>query len=135
MGRAGAKTVTVLALACGFWAAPACAQQPPKARLETLADVDRAIQYCWRTPKAGSIRVGMEWTIDLTFKSDGEIYGSHITFLTPGVSERERAPYYRALARSIKRCTPLPVTQALGEAIAGRPFHLHYRDVRQPRKD
>ena len=134
MKWAGAKTVTVLALACGLWAASAYAQRRPRARLNTLTDVRRAILNCWSWPPAIAVRTGMELTIMLTFKRDGEIFGAHVTYESPNVSADERAAYYRAMVRSLARCSPLPVTPELGEAIAGRPFYFHFRDVRKQRK-
>jgi hypothetical protein len=102
--------------------------------LNTLADVNRAIRGCWHWPPASDIRTGMELTVRLSFKRDGEIFGAHVTYQTRDVSPQERTVYYRALVNAIGRCSPLPVTPALGEAIAGRPFYFHFHDTRKQRK-
>jgi hypothetical protein len=96
------------------------AQQGPQ--LNTLDDVKQAIQHCWRWPPARAIRTGMELTVRLSFKRNGEIFGARVTDQSRDASDDERFAYYRALVASIKRCSPLPLTPALGEAIAGRPF-------------
>lgn len=81
-----------------------------------------------------AIRTGMEFAVRLGFKRDGEIFGAHVTYQTPGVSGDERLMYYRALVQMIKRCTPLRVSPQLGEAIAGRLFFFRFRDARKQRE-
>jgi len=73
-------------------------------------------------------------TVRLSFKSDGKIFGARVTYQSPDVAVDERVLYYRALVASIKRCSPLPVTPELGEAIAGRPFYFHFHDTRKQRE-
>ncbi len=76
----------------------------------------------------------MELTVRLSFKRDGEIFGARVTYQSPNVSQDERVLYYRALVATIDRCTPLPVSPELGDAIAGRPFYFHFRDTRKQRE-
>jgi len=102
--------------------------------LNTLADVKRAIRSCWRWPPVNAIRTGMELTVRLSFKRDGEIFGARVTYQSPDVSADERVLYYRALVQAIDRCSPLPLTPELGEAIAGRPFYFHFQDTRKQRE-
>jgi hypothetical protein len=118
---------------------PASAQQPrravaPKGPLNTLDDVRRAIIGCWQWPPASEIRTGMEFTVRLSFKRDGEIFGARITYQTQHISPDERNLYYRALVRAIARCSPLPVSPSLGQAIAGRAFYFRFQDSRKQRK-
>lgn len=129
--RRMAVTVASLALAGVVLGSPVIAQRKP---LDTLADVKQAIRSCWRWPPVNAIRTGMELTVRLSFKRDGEIFGARVTYQSPDVSDDERLLYYRALVLSIRRCTPLPVTPELGEAIAGRPFYFHFHDTRKQRE-
>ena len=121
--------IGVAALAGLVLCSPAQAQQ-----LNTLEDVKRAIQKCWRWPPVNAIRTGMELTVRLSFKSDGEIFGARVTYQSPDVSDDERLLYYRALVLTIKRCSPLPLTPELGAAIAGRPFFFRFVDTRKQRE-
>jgi len=142
MGRAAAAIGAAgLALAvAGLGGPSALSAQPPrravapKGPLRTLTDVRRAIRGCWQWPPLREVRGGMEMTVLLSFKSDGEIFGGRITYETPNVSRYERTLYYRSLARAVTLCSPLPVSRSLGEAIAGRPFYFHFRDTRKQRK-
>jgi hypothetical protein len=106
----------------------------PKGPLNTLADVRRALQGCWQWPPRAEARAGMELTVRLSFKRDGEIFGARITYQSRNVSEEERALYHGALLQALSRCSPLPLSPGLGEAIAGRPMTFHIHDTRQQRK-
>jgi len=113
---------------------PAEAQEASKAQLDTLEDVKHAIQHCWRWPPVRAIRTGMELTVRLSFKRNGEIFGARVTHQSRDVSDDEQFAYYRALVLMMKRCSPLPVTPALGDAIAGRPFFFRFHDTRKQRE-
>ena len=106
----------------------------PQGTLNTMADVGRALRGCWQWPPFSEARSGMELTVRISFKRNGEIFGAHITYQTASVSAEERVLYHGALLAALSRCSPLPLTASLGEAIAGRPFIFHFHDTRQQRK-
>jgi hypothetical protein len=106
----------------------------PKGPLNTTADIRQALRGCWQSPPASEARSGMELTVRLSFRRNGEIFGARITYQTPGVSDEERSLYYGALLAALARCSPLPLSASLGEAIAGRPMTIHIHDTRQQRK-
>jgi len=99
--------------------------------LDTLADVRQALRRCWRWPPESVSSSGMELSVRLTFKRSGEIYGVRVTFQSSDASEEERSPYNTAVLESIKRCSPLPITEKLGEAIAGHVMVMHIHDKRE----
>jgi len=106
----------------------------PQGLLNTLAEIRQALRGCWQPPPLSEARSSMELTVRISFKRNGEIFGAHITYQTASVSERERAIYQGALLAALSRCSPLPLSAGLGEAIAGRPFTFHIHDTRQQRK-
>ena len=106
----------------------------PQGPLNTLAEIRQALRGCWQWPPASEARSGMELTVRISFKRNGEIFGAHITYQTASVSAEERVLYHGALLAALSRCSPLPLTASLGEAIAGRPFIFHIHDTRQQRK-
>jgi hypothetical protein len=106
----------------------------PKGPLNTLVDIRDAIIGCWKWPPVSEIRQGMELTIRLSFKRNGEIFGAKLTYETRDVSEDERRLYYGVLLDALKRCSPLPVSESLGGAIAGRPFTFRFKDTRKEGK-
>ena len=80
-------------------------------------------------------RPGMRITIRVAFTRDGTILGEpRFTFSTPGVSPEVRAVYQRAVVDMLNRCTPLPITRELGDAIAGRPFVIPIVETRKEKK-
>jgi hypothetical protein len=106
----------------------------PQGQLNTMADIGRALRVCWQWPPASEARSGMELTVRVSFKRNGEIFGARITYQTRNVSHEERVLYQGALLAALSRCSPLPLSEGLGEAIAGRPFTFHIHDTRQQRK-
>jgi hypothetical protein len=107
--------------------------QPAAGGLETLADVRQALRRCWRWPPESVSSSGMELSVRLTFKRSGEIYGVRIAFQSQSseASEEERAPYNTAVLESLRRCSPMPITEKLGEAIAGHVMVMHIHDKRE----
>jgi hypothetical protein len=106
----------------------------PKEPLNTLADIRQAIRGCWEWPPASEVGAGMDLTLRLSFKRNGEIFGARITYEARNVSQEERNLYHGALLRALMLCSPLPVTDSLGGAIAGRPFTFRFHDTRKQRK-
>ena len=121
-------------LVAGWCAAAAAQPSGPKGQLNTLADVGRALRACWQWPPMSEARSGMELTLLISFKRDGEIFGARITYESPNVSDDERAIYHGALLAALTRCARLPLSDSLGGAIAGRPLRFHIHDTRQERK-
>jgi hypothetical protein len=118
--------LTLAALATG---APA---QQPHASLNTLNDLGAALRACWVPPPLDQSRPGMQITVQMSFKRSGDLFGQpRITFESAGASDDERLAYRVAVAQMLKRCSPLPFTDALGNAVAGRPFTMRLVDDRK----
>jgi hypothetical protein len=119
-----------VALVSAALATSAAAQQP--LTLNTLKDLGAALRACWTPPPLAQSRAGMQITVQLSFKRNGELLGNpRITFETAGATDDERLAYRIAVAETLKRCTPLPFTAALGNAVAGRPFTMRFMDERK----
>ena len=127
-------TVAAAVLATGT---SALAQEPaegqkPAAPLNTIAEVFAALDACWIPPGLEQARAGMQITVMLSFKRNGELLGQpRITYETPGASDDERTSYRVAMAQALRRCMPLRFTDALGGALAGRPMTLRFIDNRK----
>lgn len=108
--------------------------KPQLPMLNTLRDVGIALQACWVPPPLDKARPGTQVTVQFTFTRDGEILGEpRFTFVTPGIAPEMRTAYQLSVADALTRCTPLPLTPGLGNAIAGRPFTMRYVDTRGQR--
>jgi hypothetical protein len=113
----GALTIAVLSAGA--------AAQEAQAQLDTLMELGAALRACWIPPPADPARSGMQITVLMSFRRNGELFGEpRITFISAGASDAERLAYRIAVAEMLKRCTPLPFTDGLGNAVAGRPFTM-----------
>jgi hypothetical protein len=83
-------------------------------------------------PSLDRSRAGMQLTVQMSFRRNGELFGKpKITFESSGASDDERLAYRIAVADMLKRCASLPFTDALGNAVAGRPFTMRLVDDRK----
>ena len=106
--------------------------QKPTVPLNTLKAIEVALQACWIPPPINQARPGMQITVMMSFNRIGELFGQpKITFESAGTSNDERLAYRIAVAQMLKRCTPLQFTDALGNAVAGRPFRMRLIDARK----
>ena len=77
----------------------------------------------------------MDITVLVSFNRDGSILGHpRITHESEQASDHDRLQYRLAVMQALQRCTPLPFTEALGGAIAGRPFAVPFRTRKSPPK-
>ena len=107
------------------------ARSPPV--LNTLKDIGLALGICWSAhlPPVEQARPGMRVTVMLTFTKSGEILGEpRFTFVTQEASPETRALYQRVAVAAIDTCTPLPFSERLGNAVAGRPNIFPFVDWR-----
>ena len=111
---------------------PHARAQKPTEPLNTLKDLGAALRACWVPPPLEQSRPGMQITVMMSFRRNGELFGQpRISFESAGASDEERLTYRVAVADMLKRCSPLPFTEALGNAIAGRPFTMRFIDDRK----
>src|SRR5258706_9484745 len=123
------------ALAIAALSASALAQNP-QAPINTLTDLEAALQACWAPPPMEQSRPGMQITVLMSFKRNGELFEqSRIVFQSREASETERSSYRIAVAQTLKRCASLPFTEALGNTVAGQPLTMTFVDDREQPPD
>jgi hypothetical protein len=124
--RAFGAALAIAALSAG------AAAQEPRVRLNTLVELGKALRACWVPPPIEQSRPGMQITVMMSFRRNGELLGQpRITFESSDASDDERLAYRIAVADMLKRCAPLPFTEGLGNAVAGRPFTMRLIDERK----
>jgi len=112
------------------------AAQNPQAPINTLTDLEAALLACWVPPPMEQSRVGMQITVLMSFKRNGEMFGQpRIIFQSRDASDAERASYHTAVAETLKRCASLPFTEAFGNGMAGEPFTMRFVDDRKQPPD
>ena len=108
------------------------AAQAPQGQINTLNELGAALRTCWIPPSLDRSRAGMQVTVQMSFRRNGELFGKpKVTFESSGASDDERLAYRIAVAAMLKRCASLPFTDALGNAVAGRPFTMRLVDDRK----
>ena len=107
----------------------------PSAPVNTLQDMMAAFAECWSPPPLDRGRQPLDLTFQVSFKRSGELFGKPraINFARP-ITDEERQLYYTAVAEAVDRCSQMPFTEAMGGAVAGRPFRVNFVDRRNSRK-
>ncbi len=101
----------------------------PVNRIYELAPL---LSKCLELPPEDEAQAGMQLSLKLAFKRDGELLADpRFTYTTHDAPEKVKAAYHEAALDMLKHCAPLPITDKLGSAIAGRPFVVAIRETRE----
>ena len=110
----------------------ASAQTDP-GQVDSIKDVVAKLGTCWRPPPRANPDV--EITVIVSFRRDGTILGHpKITYESDSASDNDRLMYRIAVMETLQRCTPMPFTEGMGGAVAGRPFAVRFQVRRPPPK-
>lgn len=100
----------------------------PANRLDEMGPI---LSKCLQLPPDDEAHTGMRVTLKLAFKRDGELLGEpRFTYISHDAPADVKAAYHHAAMAMLERCMPLPVTERLGRAIAGRPFVIPIVETR-----
>ena len=111
-------------------------EEPPitPARVDNLNDMYARLRSCWRRPapsKANPENV----TVIVTFDRAGNIFGQpKITYESETASDNDRLLYRIAVMEALQRCTPMPFTEGMAGAVAGRTFRILFANKKPPPK-
>lgn len=124
MARCGDKLLLVAAmLLLGVSGAAAADGQ-----VNTIQEVFQHLRTCWRPPPAAKARP-IDITVVVSFNRAGNILGHpRITYESAEASDDDRVQYRIAVMEALQRCTPMPFTDAMAGAAAGRPFAIQFRN-------
>lgn len=107
----------------------------PAGSINTLQELMTALAGCWEPPPIDERRGPVDLTFQVSFKRSGELFGKpRIVNFARAVADEERQRYYTAVAEAVDRCSPMPFTEAMGGAVAGRTFRINFLDRRNSRK-
>lgn len=96
-------------------------------QVNTIQDVFRHLRTCWRPPSPAKARP-LDITVVVSFNRAGNILGHpRITYESAEASDNDRLQYRIAVMEALQRCTPMPFTEAMAGAAAGRPFAVQFR--------
>ncbi len=107
----------------------------PQGAVNTLQDFMTALAACWSPPPLDARRQPLDLTFQVSFKRSGELFGKpRVVNFARSVTDEERQLYYTAVAEAVDRCVPMPFTESMGGAVAGRTFRVNFLDRRNSRK-
>jgi hypothetical protein len=111
--------------------APAGQAQP--AQVNTIQDVVAKLRTCWKPPPRSRANPGIDITVVVSFNRAGDILGHpKITYESEQATDNDRLMYRIAVMEALQRCTPMPFTEAMAGATAGRPFAVQFRNRKPP---
>jgi hypothetical protein len=105
----------------------ASAQSQPD-RVDNLREMFARLKSCWQPPPASRANP-VDITVIFSFERDGKIFGRpKITYESDQATDNDRLLYRIAVMEALQRCTPMPFTESMAGAVAGRPFTILFRN-------
>ena len=102
------------------------------AQVNTIREAFERFWSCWRPPPA-SLANPIDITVIVSFNRAGEILGHpRITYESEQATDNDRLVYRIAVMETLQRCTPMPFTESMAGAVAGRPFAVQFHKRKPP---
>jgi hypothetical protein len=100
-------------------------------RVDNLRQLFSRLGSCWRLPARASALIDI--TVIVSFDRGGNILGRpKITYESEQATDNDRLLYRIAVMEALQRCTPMPFTEGMGGASAGRPFAIQFKNRKPP---
>jgi hypothetical protein len=107
--------------------------QTAPGQVDNIKQVFAKLGTCWRPPPPSQANPSIEITVIVSFRRDGTILGHpKITYESEQATDNDRLIYRIAVMETLQRCTPMPFTEAMAGAVAGRPFAVKFHNRRPP---
>jgi hypothetical protein len=101
-------------------------------QVNTIREVFAKLGTCWKPPPVAQAEP-IDITVIVSFNRAGEILGHpRITYESEQATDNDRLRYRVAVMEALQRCTPMPFTESMAGAIAGRPFAVRFRTRKLP---
>ena len=95
-------------------------------QVNTIREILARLKTCWRPPPASQANP-IDITVIVSFDRTGAILGRpKITFESETANDNDGLLYRIAVMEALQRCAPMPFTEAMGSAVAGRPFAVQF---------
>jgi hypothetical protein len=108
-----------------------CAQAQP-AQVDNIKEAYARFGRCWKPPPASQANP-IDITVIVSFNRAGEILGRpKITYESEQATDNDRLLYRIAVMETLQRCTPMPFTESMAGAVAGRPFAIQFHHRKPP---
>ena len=104
----------------------------PERPVNDLVQIQATLADCWKFPPVDEGRSPVDVIFELSFKRSGELFGKpRVVRFSREVSQAERERFHLAVVEAVDRCSPMPFTDSMGGAIAGRVLRIRFIDSRK----
>jgi hypothetical protein len=98
------------------------------AQVDSIQDLLAKMRTCWKPPPRSQAHP-IDITVLVSFNRAGDILGRpRITYESEQATDSDRLKYRIAVMEALQRCTPMPFTEAMAGAAAGRPFAIQFHN-------
>ena len=106
--------------------------QAQPAQVDNIKEAYARFGSCWKPPPRSRANP-IDITVIVSFNRAGEILGRpRITVESEQATDNDRLRYRIAVMETLQRCTPMPFTESMAGAIAGRPFAIQFHPRKPP---
>jgi hypothetical protein len=110
---------------------PGLTAQAETVQVDSIHDVIARLRTCWKPPPRANPDIDI--TVIVSFNRNGDILGHpRITYESEQATDNDRVMYRIAVMEALQRCTPMPFTEGMAGAVAGRPFHVQFQNRKRP---
>jgi hypothetical protein len=104
------------------------------AQVNNIKEAYARFLTCWKPPPLSRANP-IDITVIVSFNRAGEILGRpRISYESEQATDNDRLLYRIAVMEALQRCTPMPFTDSMAGAIAGRPFAIQFHTQKSPPK-
>ena len=115
------------------WSMSTASAQAAPERIDNIPGVFERLRSCWQPPSASRANPDIDITVVMSFMRDGNLNGHpKITYESEQATDNDRLEYRIAVMEALQRCTPMPFTDGMAGAVAGRPFAVPFRHKKHP---
>ncbi len=101
--------------------------QAPIREIKKIGDIAGYFGGCFQKQGLEIGKSGKEITLRLSLRKDGSLIGApRITYLRKISSPQEQNLFLESLQLALKACLPVPISEALGNVVAGRPLAIRF---------
>jgi hypothetical protein len=107
----------------------AAAPAQPDVPVNSIKEFYARIRTCWKPPPASLAHPAIDITVIVSFNRAGQILGHpRVTYESEQADDNDRLMYRIAVVEALQRCTPMPFTEGMAGAVAGRPFAIQFHN-------
>ena len=112
---------------------PSCSASPARSRrataeVNTIQDIFRHLRELLEAAVGLPGLTRLDITVVVSFTRSGDILGHpRISYESAEATDSDRLQYRVAVMEALQRCTPMPFTETMAGAAAGRPFAIQFR--------